>query len=130
MAYIDFAPDAVTLAPAPRHDPLPDAAPPAAFSALEWSVVAIARNDKISSLRAPSPLSIALGSVFGPSRNPRLADGKLEALRRLAVLGWHRGFDVPTRAIEAFLTAGWSGDHYELLLASIGKARMTRRARG
>lgn len=133
MAYIDFA-DAGT-APAlrrdtphidaPRHDPLPSQAP-ARLSALEWSVVAIARNDRLSSLRAPGRMSVALATLFGAKSTNRLADERLEALRRMAVLTWHHGAAVAGRDIKAFLAAGFEAAHYELLLASIAVARTNR----
>jgi len=135
MAYIDFtsAHDQL-LAPAPRHDPVPagTSAPTAAdpvahLSALEWSVVAIAREDRLSSLRAPSRLSVAMGGLFGSRHNPRLADPQLEALRRMAVLSWHHGYTVPTSALTAFTDAGYTMAQYETLLASIAAARVARK---
>jgi len=98
-----------------------------ALSAFEWSVVAVARNDSLASLREPGRLAIALGSLFGGSRrSPRLADGRLEALRRIAVLAWHRGFAIANTELKAFLAAGFSMDQYELLQRSIGAARLSR----
>ena len=135
MAYIDFtsAHDQL-LAPTPRHDPVPAgtsaatvADPVAHLSALEWSVVAIAREDRLSSLRAPSRLSVAMGGLFGSRHNPRLADPQLEALRRMAVLSWHHGYTVPTSALTAFTDAGYTMAQYETLLASIAAARVARK---
>jgi hypothetical protein len=129
MAYVDFSVDPM-LAPhatLPRHDPV---APPATgLSALEWSVVALAQRDRMSSLSRPGRLSVALGTVFGSRRNPHLADPKLEALRRMAVLSWHRGFSVPAGELKAFLAAGFSSAQYETLVASISTARSRRPAR-
>lgn len=99
------------------------------LGALEWSVVAIARNDSLSSLRAPGRMSVALGNIFGRRQNPRLADPRLEALRRMAVLAWHQGFAVPVSEIKAFLAAGFTADQYETVLASIGTARLNRKLR-
>lgn len=137
MAYIDFATPGLAspargfpgTAPVtlPRHDPLPDEEP--GLSALEWAVVAIARGDRLSSLRQPGRMAIALGTVFGAKHNPRLADPRLEALRRMAVLSWHHGYTVPSREIHAFLSAGFTGDQYETLLASISAARIDRKQR-
>ncbi len=101
--------------------------PDARLSALEWQVVALARRDRISSLRAPSKLGRALGSIFGDTRNPRLADPSLEALRRMAVLSWHHGYSVPSHEVRAFLAAGYTPDQYELMVDSIATALSTAR---
>jgi hypothetical protein len=135
MAYIDFAMENAGLSGAapttpvilPRHDPIPEEE--TGFGALEWAVVAIARGDRLSSLRQPGRMAMALGTVFGAKHNPRLADPKLEALRRMAVLSWHHGYTVPSGAISAFLSAGFTTDQYETLLASISAARVNRKPR-
>ncbi|MDQ1230615.1 hypothetical protein [Sphingomonas sp. SORGH_AS_0879] len=101
--------------------------PDARLSALEWQVVALARRDRISSLRAPSKLGRALGSIFGDTRNPRLADPSLEALRRMAVLSWHHGYSVPSHEVRAFLAAGYTPDQYELMVDSIATALSSAR---
>ncbi|MGK6323756.1 hypothetical protein ACMGDM_11825 [Sphingomonas sp. DT-51] len=133
MAFIDFtsAIGGAAALSAERVRPLPDAvaevAPErAALSALEWLVVALARRDRLASLREPGRIAVAMGVLFGKKPNPRLADPKLEALRRLAVHAWHQGFAVPVSAVKAFLAAGYTNDHYELLLASISSARLRR----
>jgi hypothetical protein len=118
MAYLNFAElpggPAITTAPAATIG----------FSPLEWSVVALAQRDRMSSLQQPSRVSSALGRVFfGERSNPRLADPSLEALRRVSVFAWHRGYAVPQREIRAFHDAGFSVDQYEVLLASISAGR-------
>lgn len=130
MAYLMLADDraVVTTAPLPTAvspcaDPLPTDAP-ARLSALEWSVVALARKDRLSSLRRPGRIATALGIVFKPQHNPMLADERLEALRRIAVLGWHYGYTVPTEELKRFLHAGFSPSQYELMMDSIGVARL------
>lgn len=130
MAYLNFS--EVQGAPAPVVPQTVELAdvPGATLSALEWSVVAIARKDSLASLSAPSRLSIAFGVVFGGSRpSPKLADQRLEALRRIAVLGWHYGYTIPTEELRAFLAAGFSLDQSELVQDSIGRARGARNAR-
>ncbi len=122
MAYLDLT-DMAGNAPAlpaflatPREE--------TKLSALEWQVVAIAQRDRLSSLEAPGRLSIALGVIFGGERgNPRLADPKLEALRRIAVLSWHRGFRVPQSEIQRFHAAGYTPGQLETLLTSISRGR-------
>jgi len=128
MAYLNFS--EIQGAPTAVRAPVTADAPAATLSALEWSVVAIARKDGIVSLSAPGRLSVALGMVFGGSRpNPQLADERLEALRRIAVLGWHYGYTIPTDELRAFLAAGFTLDQYELVQDSIGRARGARTTR-
>ncbi|MBW6529246.1 hypothetical protein ACYZX9_03020 [Sphingomonas citri] len=137
MAFIDFtsAIGGAAALTAERHiasnsvAPMAEpevAADRAALSALEWLVVSLARRDRLSSLREPGRIAVAMGVLFGKQPNPRLADPKLEALRRLAVHAWHQGFAVPVSAVKNFLAAGYTNDHYELLLASISSARLRR----
>lgn len=124
MAYLDtreaFAPiDRVPLAEAID----------ASFDRREWSVIALARHDGLASLRAPSRLGRLIERLFGASVDKRLADPRLEALRRFAVLAWHHGYTLPVSAMKAVKEAGYSLDHIELLLAQISSDR-TRRERG
>jgi hypothetical protein len=125
MAYMDFTAEPALLsgtALAPVADPVPTGE--TGLSALEWSVVALARRDSLSSLRRPGRLSVALGGLFGTRHNPRLADPRLEALRRMAVHAWFRGYAVPKSEVQAFLAAGYTIDQYETMMASISVAKM------
>ena len=88
----------------------------ARLSALEWSIVAMAERDRFSSLREPGRIVAALGSLFGVRRPNRLANDRLEALRRIAVLAWHHGYTLPVSEIKAFMKAGFSADQFETLL--------------
>lgn len=96
------------------------------LSALEWSVVAFAQRDSLASLREPGRFAAALGSLFG-RRDKRVIDPRLESLRRIAVLAWHRGWQVPTSELRAFVKAGFSLDQYELVQASIARGRASSR---
>jgi hypothetical protein len=98
----------------------------ASFSALEWSVIALARRDRLSSLDQPGRIAKALASLFGLWRDSALADGRLEALRRMAVLAWHKGHAVPPSELHAFKAAGFTIDQYELLQVSVGRGRSQR----
>lgn len=118
MAYLAFAEGAagaVTHASTPKADPLP----PPRLSALEWLAVAVSRTDGPSSLRRPGRLATALGSLFGVWRDPRLADPRLEAVRRIAVLSRQYGYTVPSYDVSRFLTAGFTADQYELVVNSV-----------
>ncbi|HTG38702.1 hypothetical protein [Sphingomonas sp.] len=124
MAYLAFAENAAGCATAP----LPALATATGFSALEWSVIGIARRDRLSTLRQPGRRMARVRTVlFGERPNPRLADTRLEALRRIAVLSWHHGYTVDSDEVRAFLNAGFDIRQYELLVDSIAadRARMT-----
>jgi hypothetical protein len=103
-------------------------AAPATLTALEWSIVAIAEKDALSSLREPSRFVTALRSLFGVRRPNRLANDRLEALRRLAVHAWHHRWNVPDSELREFVAAGYSLDHYQLVQSSIAEARSNRAA--
>jgi hypothetical protein len=122
MAYVNFSEPNET-APAPAAIRPAAQSQPAALSPLEWSVVALAQRDRLSSIDRPSRIAVAMGRLFGSRRNPELADSRLEALRRLAVIAWHRGYAIASSEIHAFLSAGFSMAQYELVLASISRGR-------
>lgn len=103
-------------------------ATPATLTALEWSVVAMAEKDGLSSLREPGRFSTALRSLFGVRQPNRLANDGLEALRRLAVHAWLYGWNVPDSELREFLAAGYSLDQYQLVQTSIANARAGRAA--
>jgi len=88
------------------------------FSPLEWSVIRLARIDRLWTIRATGRLRRFWNSLLGRG-NPELANPKLEALRRIAVLTWHFGFTVPGDDVADFLSAGFSADQYELMAGSI-----------
>jgi hypothetical protein len=91
----------------------------AGFSALEWSVIAVSRRDSIASLEDPSRMSRAIGSLFGFGTTSRLADSRLESLRRLAVHAWKRGYALPQAELDRFVEAGFTIEQAETLVASV-----------
>jgi hypothetical protein len=101
----------------------------ARLSALEWSVVALAERDTIASLREPGRIVAALESLFGLHRPNKLANPRLETLRRVAVFIWRQGWKVPKSELNAFLEEGFSLDQYELIQASIASSRQRGRGR-
>lgn len=126
MAYLDVRePIAAAPVPAtPRHDPIETAG----FERQEWEVIVLAQRDGLSSLREPGRFARLVAALFGGTVNRKLADPRLETLRRLSVLAWHHGYAVPVSAIKGFLAAGFSADQLELLLASIANSRIARGA--
>ena len=132
MAYLSFSElggvaavrARVPSAPVPAADPVPTSNE--RLSALEWSVVAIARKDGRASLNRPGRMAIAMRALFR-QHNPRLADDRLEALRRMAVLTWRDGYTVASREVRAFLDAGFTAGQYELMVDSIQAAKASTR---
>ncbi|MFA5965862.1 MAG: hypothetical protein WC804_17745 [Sphingomonas sp.] len=125
MAYLDL--DNSFASPAGARRAQGGAAPVDAlpgFSALEWSVIALAKRDTIASLGTPGRLSRALGGVFGRSTTSKLADPRLEALRRMAVHAWRYGFALPMAEIDRFVAAGYSEGQLETMVTSITGTRI------
>jgi hypothetical protein len=118
MAYLGI--DNFYSAPVARPAAVrPAVTAPAGFSALEWSVIALAKRDSIASLNTPSRMSRALGSLFGFGETSRLAEPRLEALRRVAVFAWRRGHALPMSEIGQFTAAGFTMAQVEALVASV-----------
>jgi hypothetical protein len=92
------------------------------FSRLEWSVIRLAQVDGLSTLREPGRWGRFVNWLMNRKGLPSLANERLEALRRMAVLSWHYGFTVPGDDVAAFLSAGFSPDQYELMVRSIRAA--------
>jgi hypothetical protein len=130
MASLPISAAHLVPLPSPRAKPsamVGAAVPQARLSALEWSVVAMAERDGLSSIREPGRFVSALSSIFGISRANRLANERLEALRRIAIFAWTSGWNVPKRELASFLDAGFTTDQFELIQRSIGEARLGRR---
>jgi hypothetical protein len=92
------------------------------FSRLEWSVIRLARVDGLSTLREPGRWGRLVNWLMNRKSLPSLANERLEALRKMAVLSWHYGFTVPGEDVAGFLSAGFSPDQYELMVRSIRAA--------
>jgi hypothetical protein len=114
MAKIDTQNAQPLVLPIPTADS-------ADFSPLEWSVIRLARIDRLWTIRASGRLRRFFNWLAGRG-NPSLANPQLEALRRMAVLTWHYGFTVPGDDIAEFLSAGFSTDQYELMAGRINSA--------
>lgn len=114
---------------APSSNAMAGTLPPTRLTALEWSIVAMAEQDGLASIREPGRYIKGLRSLFGLKAPNRLANDRLEALRRLAILAWHHGWNVPKSELKAFLDAGFTSDQFELIQNSLGQARAVRRRR-
>lgn len=89
------------------------------FSDLEWSIIRLSKLHRLWTIRPANRLTRFLRRLMGRNPNPRLANPRLEALRRIAVLSWHFGFTVPGEDVAEFLGSGFSLEQYELLVTSI-----------
>ena len=96
------------------------------FSELEWSVVRLSRVHQLWTIRTPGRFTRFWNWLLARG-NPKLANPRLEALRRMAVLSWHFGFTVPGDDVASFLSAGFTPDQYELMVSSIRSALNARR---
>ena len=73
----------------------------------EWSVVDFARNDGLWSLTPDGILARVARILFGIQPRRPLANERLEALRRFAVVAWKRG-KVGVAQAREFAAAGFS----------------------
>jgi hypothetical protein len=118
MAYL------ARIEPSAGHQAvLPDVAtnapPTAGFSPLEWSIIRLSRTQALSTIREPGLLRRFYHWFIGQTAGRRLANDRLEALRRMAVLSWHFGFSAPVEEVADFLSAGFTPEQYELLVSSV-----------
>ncbi len=89
------------------------------FTPIERSVIELARLDALSSVR-PRPVLARLARWFGVGMANPLANPRLEALRRFAILArWSHG-NPPPREIEHFLAAGFT-QRAALTLSSLSR---------
>ena len=96
------------------------------FSDLEWSLIRLSRVHKLWTIRSAGRFTRFWNWLVARG-NPKLANPRLEALRRAAVLSWHFGFTVPGDDVASFLSAGFTPDQYELMVSSIRAALSTQR---
>lgn len=86
------------------------------FSSLEWSVIHASDRDDRASLDEPGRLRRLLHGLFGFQRKTRLANPRLEALRRMNVL--LRSSDGASAVDhEGFRAVGFTDHHLSLLEA-------------
>lgn len=122
MAFIDFADPAARLAPNTATAAI--AAPQLLLSALEQSVIHLARADGLDTLRPPRKRGRLARLILGPPPpSAMLASKELEALRRLAVHAWHKGYTLPASALNEARAAGHSDFKIGAVIDLIGRSR-------
>ena len=121
MAYMDFG--AAAFRPADSLEA--DDSQVGGFAGLgrdEWSVVEFARRDGLWSLW-PNAILVRLARFLFGIQPPRpLANERLEALRRFAVVAWRKG-SVGARQLRDFCAAGFSAADARRVLDHIGRRR-------
>ena len=107
MAYLDLSVGELHLAPfTSRSVELPRRG----LSPTEREAVRLARQDKPGSLKPAGRLRRMVQSIFGLSRPNRLADPRLEGLRRFAVTIAHDGSTAIEREEAQLRSLGFSED--------------------
>lgn len=131
MAFIDFndaAPQALPVAAPNRAIENGAAGPSGPLTALERRVIELARHDGVKTLRPPRKRGWLARLVLGPApASPMLANERLEALRRLAVQAWHKGYTLPASALREAQAAGFSEEQIGAVIDTIGRVRASFR---
>ena len=91
----------------------------------EWSVVEFARNDGLWSLTPDGFLARVARALFGIHPPLPLANERLEALRRFAVVAWRKG-KVGAAQARDFAAAGFSSVDARLVLDYVARRRATQ----
>lgn len=119
MAYFDTNSDGLPSSRAIVRTAKPVAAPVANFTSLEWTVLAIARNDAPRRLTDAGRIGALIRLIVGRTRNLGLADPRLEALRRTAVAARRVGSRLSQSLIDQFHAAGFTAAQLVTLLDSV-----------
>ena len=85
-----------------------DSTESASFEPIELKVIALAEADPVASIGAPTRFTRFFERWLGISRPKPLANERLEALRRFAVLARVTGGSLPVEEVRRFLAAGYS----------------------
>ncbi|AIT82219.1 hypothetical protein [Novosphingobium pentaromativorans] len=127
MAFIDFtdaAPEALPVIPGRSAQDARRNQAVSALSDLEQRIVELARADGLETLRPQRKRSWLGRLILGPQPiSPELANEQLEALRRLAVQAWHKGYTLPVSAVREAQAAGYSEAQVGAVIDTIGRMR-------
>ena len=85
---------------------------------LDWKVIEIARADGPRSINPEGRLARFLRDFFGLQIPQKLANKKLEALRRFCVRAWYWDL-IRTRDVRALMEAGYSSAAVFQILAHV-----------
>jgi len=96
------------------------------FDRAEWSVIALAGRDDVASLAPDSFWQRMRRRIFGIEAARPLANERLEALRRFAVLARLRRRRIDHAEIGRLVQAGFSKFQADVLLSLIDDTRATK----
>ena len=123
MAYLDLRCPSEAPAVSTRGSHCDSACDsPARLGRQEWSVVELARNESLWTLNPDGLLQRIGRALFGIRQPLALANPTLEALRRFALVAWHRG-SVGAEQLHEFVAAGFSCADATLVLQHIVRRR-------
>lgn len=125
MAYVDTRPHELVWSPRFAARRAMPAAP--LLQRIERDVLLASRRDRLSSLEKAGPLGRWIGRLFGFEGVNRLADPRLEALRRFAVLLRRRGDRLPAQEEARIRAAGFSPAQVAEVRRLIGAEHPPRR---
>lgn len=131
MAFIDFTDAAPQALPVTVPNRLAESRARGSsdpLTALERRIIELARHDGLETLRPERKRGWLARLILGPaSASPTLANERLEALRRLAVQTWHKGYTLPASALREAQAAGFDEGQIGAVIDSIGRARASVR---
>ena len=127
MAFVDTRPHELVWNPGfAARIPSPTGA---LLQRVERDVLLASRRDRVSSLGGEAPLGRWNARLFGIRASNRLADPRLEALRRFAVLLRSRGEGLPSAEQARIVAAGFSPMQVAEIRRLIEAERSPRRMR-
>jgi hypothetical protein len=125
MAYVEFRTPADQPTGSTQGSRSPcdcESEPASRLGRQEWSIVEFARNESLWTLN-PNGLLQRIGrTLFGIRQPMPLANPNLEALRRFALVAWHRG-SVGAAQLREFVSAGFSCADASLVLQHVTRRR-------
>ena len=120
MAYLDLSESGAAALSAGRAMTDERTTTEGRLGPVEWTIVKLAREDGLSSLREEGRVGRMLRLIFGFRRATPLASERLS---------WHHGYNVAPSELGRFYAAGYAPQHYETLLRHIGAQRLTTKRR-
>jgi len=121
MAYLDLAPSPYEILEPPARE-MPSRVAEPALTTIEHDVISASLRDPVWSLGPSSRVRRALHWTFDIRRPKPLADARLEALRRFAVLVRHFGDRLDSVETDRLAFAGYPPDQIRAVSRQVASA--------